>query len=63
MYVFGIGVVILYFNYVIVLLCDRNVYVVIRGEFEEIIDILDVIFNIKLNVKVKDQLKYKCVVI
>lgn len=54
MYVFGIGVVILYFNYVIVLLCDRNVYVVIRGEFEEIIDILDEIFNIRLNVKVKD---------
>lgn len=53
MYVFGIGVVILYFNYVIVLLCDRNVYVVIRGEFEEIIDVLDVIFNIRLNVKFK----------
>ena len=59
----GIGVVTLHPNHATVLLCDRNVYAAIRGEFEETIDTLDVTFNTRLNVKVKDQPKHKRVVI
>lgn len=53
MNILGIGVVILYFNLLIVLLCVRNVYEVIEDEFMEIISELELIFEVSLIIKVK----------
>lgn len=55
MNILGIGMVILYFNLLIVLLCVRNVYEVIEDEFMEIISELELIFEVNLIIKVKNK--------
>ena len=51
----GIGVVTLHPNLSTVLLCDRNVYTVIKDELEETVHKLDLNFNTRLIMNVKDQ--------